>query len=185
VLDACAAPGGKAMLVADLLGDRVTVIAQEASPRRLATLARLTRTWGAPNVRCLGGDAGRPPFGTTFDSVLLDAPCSGLGTLAGKPDLRWRLAAGDDLQRQARRQATLLTATAALVRPGGRLVYATCSTEPEENESVVEAFLTQHGGFAPAGVPEWARAFAEGPYLRVHPERGGGDGFFVSVLRRA
>jgi len=185
VLDACAAPGGKAMLVADLLGERVTVIAQEASPRRLATLARLTRTWGSPNVRCLGGDAARPPFGTTFDSVLLDAPCSGLGTLAGKPDLRWRLVAGDDLQRQARRQATLLAASAALVRSGGRLVYATCSTEPEENEGVVEAFLRHRSGFAPAEVPEWAQVFADGPYLRVLPERGGGDGFFVSALRRA
>jgi 16S rRNA (cytosine967-C5)-methyltransferase len=184
VLDACAAPGGKSMLVADLLGDQVTVIAQEASPRRLATLARLTRSWGCPNVRCLGGDAGRPPFGTSFDSVLLDAPCTGLGTLSSNPDLRWRLTA-DEVRRQAERQATLLAASAALVRSGGRLVYATCSTEPAENEQVVDAFLRQHRDFLPCELPAWSLGFAEGPYLRVLPEREGGDGFFVSVLRRA
>jgi 16S rRNA (cytosine967-C5)-methyltransferase len=115
--------------------------------------------------------------------VLLDAPCSGLGTLARHPDIRWRLRAAD-LDRHAARQAALLRSVAGLVADGGRLVYAVCSLEPEENEAVVEPFLTERREFVPEPLPNWAGGFADGAYARTRPERDRGDGFFAAVLRR-
>jgi len=184
VLDACAAPGGKALLMADLGGPRTRVIAAEASRRRLATLARLRARWDATNVCVLGADALRPPFGSAFDSVLLDAPCSGLGTLGRNPDVRWRLAPAD-VARHAGRQGALLESVATLVRPGGRLVYATCSIEPEENEGVVAPFLARHPEFASESLPSWAEPFRAHDFLRVDPTRHAVDAFFAARLRRA
>jgi 16S rRNA (cytosine967-C5)-methyltransferase len=184
LLDACAAPGGKATLMADLVGEQGLVIAAEASTRRLSTLGALVRRWGAGNVRVLGADALRPPFSARFDSVLLDAPCSGLGTMARHPDLRWRLQA-KDLPWLARRQSQLLASVAALVKPGGRLLYAVCSIEAEENEGVVDPFLAAHGEFTHEPLPAWASAFAAGPFVRMRPEAHEGDAFFAARLRRA
>ena len=183
VLDACAAPGGKALLMADLGGAGTRVIAAEASRRRLATLARLRSRWGATNVSVLAADALRPPFEAAFDSVLLDAPCSGLGTLARNPDVRWRLAPAD-VDRHAVRQRALLESVAALVRPGGRLVYATCSIEPEETEGVLAPFLERHPEFVGEGLPSWAEPFRAGDFVRVDPARHAVDGFFAARLRR-
>jgi 16S rRNA (cytosine967-C5)-methyltransferase len=178
VLDACAAPGSKSTLLAD---SGARVVAGELSGRRRRTLAELVRRWGA-TVTVVGHDARRPPFREgSFDTVLLDAPCSGLGTLARHPDIRWRASAAD-VARHAVLQAALIDALAPLVRAGGRLVYATCSLEPEENEQVVHGFLARHPRFAPAPPPPWAAAFASGAYLRTSPERTGGDGFFAAVL---
>ncbi|HEY3121425.1 MAG TPA: 16S rRNA (cytosine(967)-C(5))-methyltransferase RsmB [Vicinamibacteria bacterium] len=182
VLDACAAPGGKSLLLADLAGDDGRVVAAEVSPRRLQTLRRVVERWGAANVRLVGADARAAPFRGTFDSILLDAPCSGLGTLGRNPDARWRPI---DLERHASRQRELLEAMAPFARRGGRLVYATCSLEPEENEDVVRAFLDAHRDFAAEELPAWAARFADGSFARTLPERDGGDGFFAAVLRRA
>jgi len=182
-LDACAAPGGKALLMADQIGLDGTVVAADASPRRLRTLAALLRRWGAPNVRCIGADTLRSPFRILFDAVLVDAPCSGLGTLARHPDIRWRLEP-DEIARHAARQRSLLTAAAALVVSGGPLVYSTCSLEHEENEGVVEAFLAAHPDFHPEPFPDWAAPFSDGAYARTLPERDGGDGFFLAPLGR-
>jgi 16S rRNA (cytosine967-C5)-methyltransferase len=184
VLDACAAPGGKALAMADLLEGRARVVATEVSSPRLRTLASLCRRWGAAGVHLVGADARRPPFQGLFDSVLLDAPCSGLGTLARNPDIRWRLRP-EDIPRQAERQRELLEGLAPLVRPAGTLVYATCSLEPEENEGVVGPFLASHTSFSPAPLPGWAAPFADGPHLRLRPERDRGDGFFAALLRRS
>jgi 16S rRNA (cytosine967-C5)-methyltransferase len=184
VLDACAAPGGKTMLIADLLGGSGRVVGAEASPARLRRMAGLVARWGATTVRLVGADARRPPFADTFDSVLLDAPCTGLGTLARHPDIRWRTAERDIL-RHARRQRDLLEGVAGLARPGGRLVYSVCSGEPEEGEQVVDAFLAAHAEFTLAPLPPWAQPFADRGRARTRPERDGGDAFFVAVLRRA
>jgi 16S rRNA (cytosine967-C5)-methyltransferase len=184
VLDACAAPGGKALLMADLAGERGHVIAADASSRRLRALVRLRARWGASNVSPLAADALHPPFASVFDGVLLDAPCSGLGTLARNPDLRWRLAQ-EEPSRQAARQRALLESVASLVRPGGRLVYATCSVEPEENEGVVEPFLDQHPDFEPEDPPAWADPFRDGDVVRVDPSRHRGDAFFAARMRRS
>ena len=178
VLDACAAPGGKSLLLADLAGVRL-VIAAEASLRRMRTLEKLRARWGASRVLVLAADARRPPFRAPFDGVLLDAPCSGLGTLARHPDIRWRLRASD-LLRHAERQRVLLESVAALVRPGGRLVYATCSVEPEENEDVVRPFLARHHGLRPGGPAALGRAAAR---RRLRPH-GAGRHHRRRVLRR-
>jgi 16S rRNA (cytosine967-C5)-methyltransferase len=185
VLDACAAPGGKSLLLADLGRGRSRVFATEASLRRVVTLGRLRARWAASEVHVVAADARRPPFRGAFDAVLLDAPCTGLGTLGRHPDIRWRLTPGD-VGRHARRQADLLAGLAPLVRPGGRLVYATCSVEPEENEDVVRPFLAAHPDYSPEDLPGWARPFAEGPFVRMDPARhGSGDAFFAARLRRA
>jgi len=182
ILDACAAPGGKATLMADLGEDRL-VVATEPGARRRETMAGLVRRWGTSKVCLVGADARRPPFEAgCFDSVLLDAPCSGLGTLGRHPDVRWRTLEADIL-RHARLQTTLLTSLAPLVRAGGRLVYATCSSEPEENEQVVTAFLSTDSRFRLAPLPAWASVFADGPYARTGREASG-DMFFAAVLQR-
>jgi 16S rRNA (cytosine967-C5)-methyltransferase len=185
VLDACAAPGGKALLLADLGGARARVIAAEASRRRLASLARTIARWGARNVWPVAADALRAPFAeSTFDVVLLDAPCSGLGTLARHPDIRWRLGPAD-VARHAVRQKALLAALAPLVRPGGRLVYATCSVEPEETTEVVAPFLEARPDFDVEPLPRWAEPFRQGGFAATGPPRRPGDGFFAARLRRA
>jgi 16S rRNA (cytosine967-C5)-methyltransferase len=183
VFDACAAPGGKALLVADLIGPRGRVVAAEASKRRLRTLSALCARWGATNVALVRADALRPPFARPFDAVLLDAPCSGLGTLARHPDIRWRLGP-DDILRHSERQRQLLEALCGHVRPGGRLVYATCSVEDEETADVLVPFLAAHPEFQPEELPGWARPFAQGPYVRMSPSRHRGDAFFAARLRR-
>ncbi len=173
-LDACAAPGGKATLIADLIAPTGHAVAAEASPRRLRTLARLVSRWGSENLSLLGADALAPPFAAaSFDQVLLDAPCSGLGTLGHHPDLRWRVRPRD-VARHAARQGRLLAALAPLVRPGGRLVYATCSTEPEENEAVVADFLSRAASFSGEPLPAWA-----------HPLGTAARGYFAALLRRS
>ena len=183
VLDACAAPGGKATLLADLGGPGTCVVAADVSRPRVRTLATLARRWGASSVHVVAADAMRPPFARRFDSVLLDAPCSGLGTLGRNPDIRWRSRA-DDLPRHAERQRAMLDAVAGLVAPGGTLVYATCSLEPEENEGVVAPFLDARAEFGPAPLPEWAAPLASGAFASTLPERDGGDGFFAARLVR-
>jgi 16S rRNA (cytosine967-C5)-methyltransferase len=132
----------------------------------------------------LAADGRRPPFRARFAAVLLDAPCSGLGTIARHPDIRWR-ARAEDLPGHARRQRALLDSLAPLVEPGGRLVYSVCSAEPEETEQVVGLFLAANPGFRAEPLPEWAAPFAAGAFLRTSPERHGGDAFFAALLGRA
>jgi len=183
LLDACAAPGGKALLLADLAGSDTRVVAADASRERLAVMRRLARRWGATRLQLLGADALQPPFRREFDGVLLDAPCSGLGTLARNPDIRWRITAAD-LERQRDRQRSLLASLARLVRAGGQLVYATCSLEPEETHEVVDAFLAENPRFALDELPEWARPFARDGRVELDPAQRAGDGFFAVRLRR-
>jgi 16S rRNA (cytosine967-C5)-methyltransferase len=182
VLDACAAPGGKALLMADAESSS-RVVAMDGSVRRVRSLTSLSRLWGAPNVSVLAGDALRPPFGVAFDTVLLDAPCSGLGTLSRHPDIRWRCRP-EDLPRHAEAQGRLIESLATLVASGGRLVYATCSSEPEENEEVVAAFLERRPDFLLEPPPDWASPFRDRGYARTSPETDGSEAFFAAVLRR-
>jgi 16S rRNA (cytosine967-C5)-methyltransferase len=183
-LDACAAPGGKALVLSDAASGATRVVAAEASRARLRVLVRLAARWGATRLLPVAGDALRPPFRRAFDGVLLDAPCSGLGTLARNPDLRWRASAGD-LPRHAERQGGMLTSLAPHVRAGGTLVYAVCSLEPEETHEVVDAFLASHREFGEAELPEWAQRFARGRRVELDPARGTGDGFFAVRMAKA
>src|SRR5262249_4106111 len=127
--------------------------------------------WGS-DLWCLGGDALRPPLSARFDAVLLDAPCTGLGTLGRHPDIRWRMRA-DEIPRQAARQAALLESVSRLVANRGRLVYSVCSVEPEEGQEVLAEFVSRHPEFRTGTLPDWARALASAPdgFLRTAPER--------------
>ena len=141
ILDLCASPGGKTVAMAASMNDSGTLVACDVRVGRVALLRDTVRRSGAHHAHIVHAPASGPlPFASTFDRVLVDAPCSGLGTIRRDPDIRWRRTAGD-LPRLADQQIELLIRAAETVRPGGRLVYATCSSEPEENEQIVEAFL--------------------------------------------
>jgi 16S rRNA (cytosine967-C5)-methyltransferase len=148
VLDTCASPGGKTTALAAAMGGSGVLVACDVRPRRMELLGRTVTASGAPNVRLAQVDLTRPlPFARTFDCVLVDAPCSGLGTLRRDPDIRWRRRESD-LVPLAAAQSVMLAHAADAVAPGGRLVYATCSSEPEENEIVADGFLRTAREFA-------------------------------------
>jgi 16S rRNA (cytosine967-C5)-methyltransferase len=141
ILDLCASPGGKTVAMAAAMHDSGTIVACDVRAGRLQLLHDTVARSGATHVHIVHVPAHGPlPFDTTFDRVLVDAPCSGLGTIRRDPDIRWRRTEGE-LPHLAEHQLDLLMRAAAAVTPGGRLVYATCSSEPEENEGVVKAFL--------------------------------------------
>jgi 16S rRNA (cytosine967-C5)-methyltransferase len=188
VLDACASPGGKTVAMAGRMQDRGLLVAGDVRRRRMGLLERTVRLSGATSVRLARFDAERLPFGAVFDRVLVDAPCSGLGTLRRDPEIRWRRSPAD-FPALAARQRRMLERAATVVKAGGRLVYATCSSEPDENEAVVGAFLRDHDGFE-VEVPGDANLDAGGAaslltpegYLRTRPDRHGLEGFFAAVL---
>ena len=192
VVDFCAGAGGKTLLLGALMRSQGRLYAFDISPRRLANLKpRLARS-GLSNVYPVRIEDERDRhvkrLAGKIDRVLVDAPCTGFGTLRRNPDLKWR-------QREtavaelAAKQARLLAAAATLLKPGGRLVYATCSVLPDENEAIVEGFLAAHPEFALGNAAaELARAgitLDTGPMLRLYPHRHGCDGFFAAVLERA
>jgi 16S rRNA (cytosine967-C5)-methyltransferase len=184
VLDVCAAPGGKSLGLAE---HAAHVAAADLSARRLARVVEnAARVGRARRVGAVVADARFPPFrGGAGDLVLLDAPCTGTGTFRRHPDGRWRVTPAD-LAALAALQTELLEAAAALVRPGGWLVYATCSLEREENEERVEGFLARHPEFEPDPAPDAvAPELLDGAgRLCVLPQRQGVDGAFAARLRR-
>jgi 16S rRNA (cytosine967-C5)-methyltransferase len=189
VLDACASPGGKTLILAEALAGRGRLVAADCRPARVRLLAATLRQAAAPAliVRC---DASRAlPFAQIFDRVLLDAPCTGLGTVRRDPDVKWARTDADLLRFRAV-QREMIARTSAVVRPGGALIYTTCSSEPEENDQVVEAFLAAHPAFRlePAvpgpAVPEGAALVDARGFLRTLPFRDGLDAFFAAVLVR-
>jgi 16S rRNA (cytosine967-C5)-methyltransferase len=194
VLDLCAAPGGKATHLAALMQGGGEVVAVERDPRRAGLLESAAARLGAGNVRVVVADAREPrPAGETYDRVLVDPPCSGLGTLQARPDLRWR-ARPDGARAMARDSAQILRSAAAALRPGGVLVYSTCTISPIENEQVIGAFLDSQPGFGmddlgPTLGPEaaWLRTPLwpdEGGAALTLPHRDRTAGFFIARLRR-
>ena len=148
VLDLCASPGGKTVAMAADMTDRGLVVACDVRAKRMGLLRDTVRSSGAACIRIVRVPAtGALPFEAVFDRVLVDAPCSGLGTIRRDPDIRWRRQESD-LPALAADQAALLDRAASVVRTGGRLVYATCSSEPDENEVVIDTFLSRHPDFA-------------------------------------
>ena len=194
ILDCCAAPGAKTRALAERNPDAF-VVAGDLHPHRARLLARLL---AARNVRVVAADAVHLPFTRQFERVLADVPCSGTGTLAHHPEIKWRLQPADldDLQR---RQLAILRSAMAQVSPGGRIVYSTCSLEREENEQVVEAALADFQSFRvvpcrdelfnlhESGELAWPHpeSLTDGPYLRTLPGTHPCDGFFAAVLERA
>jgi len=196
VVDACAGAGGKTLQLAAQMKNRGELFALDISEARMRDLKKRARRAGAFNVRTRiipsvpaeAGGAIRDLFGRA-DRVLVDVPCSGTGSLRRNPDARYRITAAD-LEMQTRRQRELLSLFAELVRPGGRLIYGTCSVLREENESMIEQFLGSRSDFAlrPAGVvlgEELAGKVTREGFLRVAPHSHGTDGFFGAVLQRA
>lgn len=182
VLDACAAPGGKAAHAAALVGARGMVVALDQRPAGVARMTAEAARLGAAAMRPMVGDARRPPFTAPFDGVLVDAPCSGLGTLRRHPELRWRRRPAD-IPRLAALQSEILAAVAPLVRPQGVLVYAVCTIAREENEQVVAALRDRHPRFVPEAAPAPAETVTPEGYVRTLPNRHGLDGFFAVRLR--
>ena len=192
VLDTCASPGGKSVAMAAAVGPDGLVVAGDVRTRRIDLLRQTLTRAGAARASVVQIDLGRPlPFGPVFDCVFLDAPCSGLGTIRREPEIRWRRASGD-LPALATAQLGMLGHAAAAVRPGGRLVYATCSSEPEENEAVVAAFLARSPQFTRMDVHELLRRLPkpmghlinDAGHLRSWPWQHGLEAFFGAVMVR-
>jgi 16S rRNA (cytosine967-C5)-methyltransferase len=186
VLDLCAAPGGKTTAMAADMADQGLLIATDVRPRRMRLLQDTVRVSGAKHAHVIQvAGRGELPFGETFDCVLVDAPCSGLGTIRRDPDIRWRRHEAD-LERFSEDQVILLTRAAATVRPHGRLVYSTCSSEPDENETVVDRFLAHNRQFslAPLTDPRLQPFNNDQGQLRTLPFAHGLEAFFAAVLVR-
>jgi 16S rRNA (cytosine967-C5)-methyltransferase len=189
ILDACASPGGKTTQMVAALKGEGTIVAADVRGRRVALLDRAVRESGARNILVVQANArATVPFrDATFDAVLVDAPCSGLGTIRRDPDVRWRRGEAD-LATLATAQSEMLSQLARVVRPGGRLVYSTCSSEPEENEAVVEAFLLAHPQFrrmTPVSFqrdPALSLLLDPDGALRTLPFRDGLEAFYAACL---
>lgn len=171
VLDLCAAPGGKTTLSADHSGDKALIVAADRSAARITTI---TMTAALHQLNCikpilLDGLHQLPFQPASFDRILVDAPCSGTGTLRRNPEIRWRLT-NDDILNFATAQKQFLTNAALVLKPGGRLVYSTCSVERDENEQVIESFLSTHPDFTVLNS------------TRTWPHHEGSDGFFMALL---
>jgi 16S rRNA (cytosine967-C5)-methyltransferase len=192
ILDCCAAPGGKTRILAER-SPAAVVVAMELHPHRAALMRRLVPT---PNVHIIAGDARTIPFASTFDRILADVPCTGTGTLARNPEIKWRLRP-EDIDRMQAYQREIVTAAMRQVARGGQLVYSSCSLEPEENQAVIEKALQASSCFhlrdmrdplsklrkegALVCSPD---SLVQGPYLRTIPGVHPCDGFFAALLER-
>jgi 16S rRNA (cytosine967-C5)-methyltransferase len=188
VLDACAAPGGKATHAAEQMEDRGEVVCLDRSRRRLQLIEENARRLGLESIRCLAGDAERIELQGAFDRILVDAPCSGLGVLRRHPDAKW--SKGPELiGAMTRQQGAILEHLSRFVKARGLLVYITCSTETEENQQLIGSFLERHGDFelepAASYLPAGACVFAQrGGWFQTWPGCNGLDGFFGARMRR-
>ena len=179
-LDLCAAPGGKTTLMAARVGENATalnsalIVASDLSEKRLETVVRTSALHNLSQIKFIRLDAAQPlPFANSvFDRLLLDAPCSGTGTLRRNPEIRWRISEAD-ITELAAQQKLFLHNAARVLKPGGQLVYSTCSVERDENEQVIEAFRESHSHFQPIKT------------IRTWPHREGTDGFFIASFRLA
>ena len=193
ILDCCAAPGGKTQIIAEQNPESM-VVATELHPHRAALMKKLV---AADNIRVVAGDARQFPLDEKFDRVLVDAPCSGTGTLARNPEIKWRLKT-EDISRLRAYQVEILLSAMNHIAPHGRVIYSTCSLEPEENEDVVEKALAANPEFRVIDSRVDLRQLKEnreltidkidsllsGPYLRTIPGIHASDGFFTAILER-
>lgn len=189
VADYCAGAGGKTLAMAAGMDNKGRVVAMDVLETRLDRSAQRLRRAGAHNVerRAIADNAKwLKRHKETFDRVLVDVPCTGTGTWRRNPDGRWTLQP-QDLEELVPKQATILDAAARLVKPGGGLVYATCSVLPAEDERQIEAFVARHPEFSVVPVADLAlpAELAAGPYMRLSPLRHGTDGFFAAAMVRA
>jgi 16S rRNA (cytosine967-C5)-methyltransferase len=187
ILDLCAAPGSKSSHIAALTEDTAWVVACDIHPHRLATLNATCRRLGVGSIDAVALDAaGEMPIAERaekFDRVLIDAPCSGTGTLRRNPEIKWRLAP-DDIPRLADLQFSLLERGAQMLASGGRLVYSTCSIEREENEDVIRRFIETGPPFRTLQPKAHSGLITPEGFVRTFPHRHGTDGFFAAALEK-
>ncbi|MBI5526694.1 MAG: 16S rRNA (cytosine(967)-C(5))-methyltransferase RsmB [Deltaproteobacteria bacterium] len=200
VLDACAAPGGKTAHIAELMHDRGKVVALDRDRKRLALVDETIRRLGLSCVKTSMGDASRdlPLERGPFDRIVVDAPCSGLGTLRRSPEIKWRVTR-DDVRDLAARQLAILENLSKYLKPGGIMVYSVCTPTDEEGPGVVETFLSKTAGFRPSPIRSGLGLdppvlLSAGPMLTTHdlrlgtavvrtwPHLHGTDGFFIARL---
>ena len=172
VLDLCAAPGGKTTQIADRSDDRALIVAGDISATRMNTIVATMRLHDLENIKPVVLDATQQlPFAPrSFDKVLVDAPCSGTGTLRRNPEIRWRLSPAG-VATLAEQQKRILRRAVEMVKPGGHLIYSTCSVEYDENEQVIQDILANDNRFRPLNT------------IRTWPHREGSDGFFIAVFK--
>lgn len=187
VIDACAAPGGKATHLAALMGDAGTVWACDRTPARIKKIQANCQRLQLTSIRPYTGDSRNiPQFHGTADRVLVDAPCSGLGTLHRHADARWRQTP-ESVAELTTLQLDLLTEAARWLKPQGRLTYATCTLHPDENQGVMRQFLQQHPDWQiqpPSADTPWSAIADPEGWLQIWPHRQDMDGFFIVTLRR-
>ncbi|MEX0684883.1 MAG: 16S rRNA (cytosine(967)-C(5))-methyltransferase RsmB [Balneolales bacterium] len=185
VYDLCAAPGTKTIVLADLMKNQGSILAVDISAERISTIAENVTKYGANNVKIQRANVAEERF-KLADAVLLDAPCSGTGVLSKRADMRWRRSP-EQLEEFVKQQAELLDAAANMVTRGGRLVYSTCSIEPEENEDQIAAFLNEYDNFElqdlSDDLPEEVLS-EDGKSYRTLPHKHGCDGHFGVLLKR-
>lgn len=186
ILDVCAAPGSKTTHIAGRADDRVLVIAGDIYEHRLRVLLESAARQNLSSIRAVNYDAGAAlPFrAETFDRVLVDAPCTGTGTLSRNSEIRWRVRA-EEIAQLSLLQQRILTQAARVVRRGGRLVYSTCSVESEEDEQVTETFLQEHPSFRQIDMDVQPAIKTPQGFARTWPQRDGTDGFFIAAFERA
>jgi 16S rRNA (cytosine967-C5)-methyltransferase len=179
--DLCAAPGGKSV---ELSRNAAQVFSSDLSPSRMRRVVENAKRLEIPTMHAYVADA-RFPAIRPVDVVLVDAPCTGTGTFRRHPDARWRLKISD-LAVMSSLQRTILRAAASVVKPGGLLVYSTCSLEPEENDEQIDRFLAENPGWRLDPPPEGTvpATVLDAGRLRVLPQRHGTDGAFAARLRR-
>lgn len=190
VYDLCAAPGGKSLHMAELMQNQGRVVAFDLHAGRLQLVTRAAKRLSVDSVQTVAADArSLPPSDwPQADRVLVDAPCSGMGVIRRKPDIRWQRQP-EELAALSELQGEILQAAARLVRPGGILVYSVCSTEPEESTAVIERFLRLNSDYQPAEWPKplqaiWIDRLSAG-HLTTYPHLDDLDGFFICRLRRS
>jgi 16S rRNA (cytosine967-C5)-methyltransferase len=187
VLDACAAPGGKGLALARMVGPQGMIIAADFHLHRMGLVRDNCRRMKVENIRLLACDSSAPPFECKFEYVLVDAPCTGSGVFRRDVEARYRLEA-EELQKFSSKQANLLSASAELLGPGGRLLYSVCSIEPEEGPEIIQAFLSSHPGFSSVSLEGQVAGIEallddEGA-LRSYPHKHGMDGFYAAAIQR-
>ena len=183
VLDACAAPGGKSFAAARRMKDEGSILARDLHANKLSRLQRGAERLGLNSIECRAADARtpEPELRDAFDLVMADVPCSGIGVIRKRPEIRKKTE--EEIARLPALQREILDTVAAYVRPGGTLLYSTCTVLREENEEIVGNFLKEHAGFVPAPFSVEDRRAEDGMYT-FWPQIDGTDGFFAAKMRR-